>query len=81
MTQIKHTQICSPTPGYAYRNKHTRIRTLSLGHLTYSNGAVQIRVGLELAEAPSGNRLLRTLSDNPFFSCKTHSKGLLQGPL
>ena len=36
-----------------YRNKHTQICTPSLGTAAlgpYSNGAVQIRVGLELAE-------------------------------
>ena len=51
MTQIKHTQICSLTPGQyqPYRNKHTQICTFLLGMtvsfgrcLTYSNGAVRI---------------------------------------
>ena len=51
MPQIKHIQICNLTPGQHQpsRNKHPQIRTLLLG-MTYSNGAVQIRVGLESAD-------------------------------
>ena len=46
-----------------YRNKHTQICTPSLGKTAlwpYSNGAVQIRVGLELADPFSEKALLFT---------------------
>ena len=54
MTQIKHTQICSLIgENQPYRNNtHPNLYPLAGddSRLTYSNGAVQIRVGLELAD-------------------------------
>ena len=55
MTQIEHTQMCGLSPGYYQPswNKHTPKLYPLAGddyRLTYSNGAVQIQVGLELAE-------------------------------
>ena len=58
MTQIKHAQICSVTPGQCQpcKTKHTQICAplRDVRRLTYSNGAVQIRVDLELLDCQNG---------------------------
>ena len=64
---------------WPYRNKHTQICTLSLGMTAlwdptgpYSNGAVQIRVDLELADQKRDAPLLsETLQKNEIYACKT----------
>ena len=71
-------QICTVThqKDQPYRNKHTQMCTLSLGMIATrptQTGAVQIRVGLELAEMPSSlcsmvyRHPLRELGSKMFF--------------
>ena len=65
-TQFAPSHLDSDQP---YRNKHIQICTLSLGMTalwTYSNRAVQIRVGLELAEASTDRGPNPQASLSPF---------------